>query len=277
MRTFVWHIPRPASFQTLPGVILHFYEKELHAPGNDAVAQDAFQTLPGVILHFYTHCLWNLQITRCAVFLSNPSRGYSAFLLRSTVRRWRPGFSGESSNPSRGYSAFLLTFSGGRIKSEAILSNPSRGYSAFLRSLRCSPGAYRVLSNPSRGYSAFLHTMECTMTTILSDPYRFKPFQGLFCISTQCFRHCDCAGDGDISFQTLPGVILHFYFTEREMEGYKILEENCSNPSRGYSAFLPPATMEMPVGSFIRTMFKPFQGLFCISTPKLHAIDVQTV
>ena len=61
-------------FQTLPGVILHFYK----ATGADAYADVMFQTLPGVILHFY-----NLRESLLLRFslVSNPSRGYSTFLL----------------------------------------------------------------------------------------------------------------------------------------------------------------------------------------------------
>ncbi len=37
-------------FQTLPGIILHFYIREISA---FAAAKGSFQTLPGIILHFY--------------------------------------------------------------------------------------------------------------------------------------------------------------------------------------------------------------------------------
>ena len=61
-------------------------------------------------------------------------------------------------------------------------------------------------------------------------------------------------------FQTLPGVILHFY---NKMTPHCIKGVMVSNPSRGYSTFLPPGAI-CPNATNIR--FKPFQGLFYIST-----------
>jgi hypothetical protein len=55
----------PTMFQTLPGIIPHFYG--LTRIFN--IAERQFQTLPGIILHFYS-------IRRCA---SEPDLGFKPF------------------------------------------------------------------------------------------------------------------------------------------------------------------------------------------------------
>ncbi len=64
----------------------------------------------------------------------------------------------------------------------------------------------------------------------------FKPFQGLFCISTSYDR-------------------IH-----------RRTQVSVSNPSRDYSAFLPRRAKALSLR--IGISFKPFQGLFCISTER---------
>ena len=213
---------RKRRFQTLPGVILHFYPD---TDPNDSATLSRFQTLPGVILHFYEimrlfprrkhygfkpfqglfYISTNLSsiINHQSLRVSNPSRGYSTFLLRtdksqlylslrfkpfqglfyiSTQRTFKKG--GEdlwSFKPFQGL--FYISTWKNVIFSlrRGIVSNPSRGYSTFLRSLAAGDFQGAFVSNPSRGYSTFL-------------PYKFaykpinkggfKPFQGLFYIST---------------------------------------------------------------------------------------------
>ena len=141
--------------------------------------EQQFQTLPGVILHFYAgwrcfcrrrngsfkpfqglFCISTRARRSCNSigFVSNPSRGYSAFL--RPLKADCPDRGCRVSNPSRGYSAFLRgKYTQGDL--EMVVSNPSRGYSAFLRwSASYDWNVRNLVSNPSRGYSAFLHTQD---------------------------------------------------------------------------------------------------------------------
>ncbi|GAK59347.1 hypothetical protein U27_06331 [Candidatus Vecturithrix granuli] len=135
------------------------------------------------------------------------------------------------SNPSRDYSAFLRIVIPYDQIEIWVVSNPSRDYSAFLHlflrlwrwfsrnSFKPFQGLFRVstavcqgyakmveaVSNPSRDYSAFLLLgIEHDMAT--QD--RFKPFQGLFRVST---IHNILLTTIINSFQTLPGIIPRFY------------------------------------------------------------------
>ncbi len=63
-------------------------------------------------------------------------------------------------------------------------------------------------------------------------------------------------------FQTLPGIILHFY--REDVDQYESPDLTVSNPSRDYSAFLPEKLLD--IMGISEGSFKPFQGLFCIST-----------
>ncbi len=115
---------------------------------------------------------------------------------------------------------------------QASVSNPSRDYSAFL--------LYRSRSLSSTSQSQFQ-----TLPGIILHFYR-SPVPG---IARQLS-----------AFQTLPGIILHFYFCRCACENCR---QDVSNPSRDYSAFLQKCLHDS-----IQTLlcFKPFQGLFCIST-----------
>ncbi|GAK59343.1 hypothetical protein U27_06327 [Candidatus Vecturithrix granuli] len=191
------------------------------------------------------------------------------------------------SNPSRDYSAFLL----GTVKKlfalSLTVSNPSRDYSAFLHSWDCRWHRISALvSNPSRDYSAFLLIELSSTLTVFT--YSFKPFQGLFRVSTQTGAFASELID--IAFQTLPGIIPRFYDPSSAMNLLKV--QIVSNPSRDYSAFLQKREIEMmlkdvqfqtlpgiiprfysavsvQVISIIPSCFKPFQGLFRVSTMKL--------
>ena len=219
---------------------------------------------------------WNLDLSDAIV--SNPSRGYSTFLLYPASIL--EGASEDVSNPSRGYSTFLLNKIGSQCPLHINVSNPSRGYSTFLRrpqntrnswvfAFQTLPGVilhFYAVRRACWGRSLLFQTLpgvilhfyrfvRCSST---STPRRFKPFQGLFYISTyfnlslshpprESFKPFQ--GLFYIStlvffafpwiarmFQTLPGVILHFYKIVEIQEGWKVV---VSNPSRGYSTFLP--------------------------------------
>ncbi|GAK61639.1 hypothetical protein U27_01540 [Candidatus Vecturithrix granuli] len=209
--------------------------------------------------------------------VSNPSRDYSAFLL--ALGRVDGVNEDQVSNPSRDYSAFLqnadmFTMSndpfqtlpgiiprfyvelGALVRIEHHVSNPSRDYSAFLlKRWKMLLIRWVLVSNPSRDYSAFLPTVGRLFSTWT---FRFKPFQGLFRVSTT----------------------LEQWATVEKLE--------VSNPSRDYSAFLPSRLSIACGQSFVfqtlpgiiprfypdikRKMaifiscFKPFQGLFRVST-----------
>ncbi len=185
-------------FQTLPGIILHFYFAEKSSGGR---TWPCFQTLPGIILHFYLQTTINGHVT--VDLFSNPSRDYSAFLTGFCARL--PGESHVFSNPSRDYSAFLP---GSLTPEETVsyVSNPSRDYSAFLPA--ASSAFHRAVKfKPFRGIILHIST-----------------FKGIPCESC-CFAVSNPSRD-DSAFlpravaepqskieivSTLPGIILHFY------------------------------------------------------------------
>ncbi len=212
------------TFQTLPGIILHFYT---HLSGAVSEQAAAFQTLPGIILHFYSF-VNNLK--RVFTICFKPFQGL--FCISTITMSDGKDDDLRCFKPFQGL--FCISTVCGMFTSCCMfsVSNPSRDYSAFLRGIKSNvkqvigrfqtlpgiilhfyarlshdsaPGRRRV-SNPSRDYSAFLRSIRSKKPTSLK---RFKPFQGLFCISTRVNHHG-----------------------------------------------LPSA----PLG------FKPFQGLFCIST-----------
>ena len=119
-----WKV-RLKMFQTLPGVILHFY---LTRSARNARCISTFQTLPGVILHFYA----GRRIQEIVEFLRfKPFQGlfyistrfgglvgegvscfkpFQGLFYISTVLSDVPPLPPPGvSNPSRGYSTFLLT------------------------------------------------------------------------------------------------------------------------------------------------------------------------
>ena len=162
-------------FQTLPGVILHFYAINL---SSFLSAQNTFQTLPGVILHFYP-TLRNFSLAFLAPFQTLPG-----VILHFYLQTF---------------------FMGCRVPS--CVSNPSRGYSTFLRQWwarsRVVAGWFQTLPGVILHFYAPLEAgSNCNVLK------SFKPFQGLFYIST------------------------HSHTTECRPKSH------VSNPSRGYSTFL---------------------------------------
>ena len=115
--------PIPSRFQTLPGVILHFYLTRLRKPSMTTISFKPFQGL------FCISTMYSKWLSHKSLSVSNPSRGYSAFLRKC----WNV-IAGRQrvSNPSRGYSAFLPAAAIICWTSASEVSNPSRGYSAFL-------------------------------------------------------------------------------------------------------------------------------------------------
>jgi hypothetical protein len=133
------------KFQTLPGIILHFYGKNPGAKSEEAGFQtlpglfcistggccggllpQRFQTLPGIILHFYRPSGDTIDTIP---YVSKPS-GIILHFYEITVQC--PGQSAVTvSNPSRDYSAFL-PLCGSVNTGKQSVSNPSRDYSAFL-------------------------------------------------------------------------------------------------------------------------------------------------
>ncbi|GAK61642.1 hypothetical protein U27_01543 [Candidatus Vecturithrix granuli] len=89
----------------------------------------------------------------------------------------------------------------------------------------------KVVSNPSRDYSAFLHATSANIVYAL--PYCFKPFQGLFRVSTlldvrRPFTEKSC-------FKPFQGLFRVSTLTTCHSSS---ITQPVSNPSRDYSAFL---------------------------------------
>ncbi|GAK61637.1 hypothetical protein U27_01538 [Candidatus Vecturithrix granuli] len=244
-----------------------------------------------------------LHALGCTYHVSNPSRDYSAFLqyLKSTI-----AFFQKVSNPSRDYSAFLpflkecFSHQGGWFQTlpgiiprfyftiTSWLMKPKGCFKPFQGLFRVSTsGKSRHhlhgdrVSNPSRDYSAFLHRLErrCqkipamfqTLPGIIPRFYKplwelnypasqlFQTLPGIIPRFYKGFSYSSIIKEG--LFQTLPGIIPRFYSSPSTI--------NCrvwfqvSNPSRDYSAFLPKDSTPRysPFGGF-----KPFQGLFRVST-----------
>ncbi|GAK61636.1 hypothetical protein U27_01537 [Candidatus Vecturithrix granuli] len=95
-------------------------------------------------------------------------------------------------------------------------------------------------------------------------PSGFKPFQGLFRVSTN--KKVRPLRGAAKKFQTLPGIIPRFYSLCHFLSwgSYGV-----SNPSRDYSAFLLLEGHSDRV--WLEGRFKPFQGLFRVSTRKVGA------
>ena len=136
-----------------------------------------------------------------------------------------------------------------------LVSNPSRGYSTFLRRAGSFSVPCRTVSNPSRGYSTFLPAGNDGR--LERSDGSFKPFQGLFYISTimstALKRWCCPVSNPSRGYSTF---LLRFV-------ACVLICEIVSNPSRGYSTFLRWKCLSR---WWTTWSFKPFQGLFYIST-----------
>ncbi len=135
-------------FQTLPGIILHFYRQRLRIRNNRQEVSNPsrdysaflrafqvggekglhlFQTLPGIILHFYTRCTAP-PIRAIFLFQTLPGIILHFYYLGEPVSQegqcgFKP-FQGLFCISTKGV-YFLTCF-------HWVVSNPSRDYSAFL-------------------------------------------------------------------------------------------------------------------------------------------------
>ncbi|GAK61654.1 hypothetical protein U27_01555 [Candidatus Vecturithrix granuli] len=112
------------------------------------------------------------------------------------------------------------------------------------------------VSNPSRDYSAFLR--ERSSPGQLPIDECFKPFQGLFRVST-LLEACPKEPE-TCSFKPFQGL---FRVSTHEEEARQMIFVGVSNPSRDYSAFLQKYALAYSEDGL---SFKPFQGLFRVST-----------
>ncbi|GAK61643.1 hypothetical protein U27_01544 [Candidatus Vecturithrix granuli] len=139
------------------------------------------------------------------------------------------------------------------------VSNPSRDYSAFLRSVtflaisiaisfQTLPGIiprfyeisiryHKPINNGFKPFQGlFRVSTALTLRLFPLTSHSFKPFQGLFRVSTYAIPFAPAIPR---SFQTLPGIIPRFYCHRDHCPGdYSAV----SNPSRDYSAFLHSRT-----------------------------------
>ncbi len=127
--------------------------------------------------------------------------------------------------PFQDYSAFLHNRKPRRFRNHNPVSNPSRDYSAFLHpsSIRPSPVPTNV-SNPSR---IILLSYSRDLCGFGGQSLRFKPFRDYSAFLQTPRRNARGTKEG---FKTLPGIILHFYFSSRLQNPAN--EETFSNPSR---------------------------------------------
>ncbi|GAK61635.1 hypothetical protein U27_01536 [Candidatus Vecturithrix granuli] len=119
-----------------------------------------------------------------------------------------------------------------------MVSNPSRDYSAFLLSTTILKKLIpRVCFKPFQGL--FRVSTQLLFVGSINPSQGFKPFQGLFRVSTHAVFHIVCTV---LQFQTLPGIIPRFYL---QSSGFIRRPLRC---------------------------FKPFQGLFRVSTQTMTPI-----
>jgi hypothetical protein len=198
----------------------------------------------------------------------------------------------KSFKPSRDYSAFL-PFSRKRDElSQGQVSNPSQGYSAFLHAQEMTRPAKRFLSfNPP---GIILHFNTQVVEGEPADESRFKPFQGLFCISTSfahpqprfifsCFKpfqglfcistggdygkHCGFFHVSNPSRDY--SAFLRFLWVKYQTSCFRV-----SNPSRDYSAFLPLEILEQLQDG---RMFQTLPGIIRILLQKQSILFTQNL
>ncbi|GAK61649.1 hypothetical protein U27_01550 [Candidatus Vecturithrix granuli] len=236
-----------SGFQTLPGIIPRFYSS---GRCTGLSRSSPFQTLPGIIPRFYFSCFFSLMV---AISSFKPFQGL--FRVSTIGEDENTTKKHTVSNPSRDYSAFLRALPRPR---SSVISPSFQTLPGIIPRFYGRPAApvapENGVSNPSRDYSAFLPSATRKPTLMLRW------------------------------FQTLPGIIPRFYNSLRSCSGKCII---VSNPSRDYSAFLlsPKGVKEFEVevsnpsrdySAFLREFFtkaspsiicfKPFQGLFRVST-----------